>query len=88
MCHNLSAGCCGGSLLTDAVFVAPTMSPPPKRTQWRENLQNFRRDHMFSTKVLLNCCLVRRVIAWAAPTTKGRNATGSPLRDAGACDGV
>lgn len=64
-------------LLTDAVFVAPTMSPPPKRTQWRENLQNFRRDHGFSTKVLLNCCLVRRVIAWAAPTTKGRNATGS-----------
>lgn len=66
------------------MFVAPTMSTPPKRTQWREELQNFRRDHGFSKKVLLDCCLVRRVIAWAAPATKGRNAGGSlPSRGIG-----
>lgn len=54
------------------MLVAPAMSDPPKRTQWREDLQNFRRDHGFSRKVLLNCCLVRRVIAWATPNAKGR----------------
>lgn len=86
--HNPSASRRDGYLLTDAVFAAPTMSPPAKRTQWRENLQNFRRDHGFSKKVLLDCCLVRRVIAWAAPTAKGRNATGSPLQDASSCAGV
>lgn len=51
------------------------MSTPPKRSQWREELQNLRRDHGFSKKVLLNCCLVRRAIAWAAPNTKGRSVT-------------
>lgn len=63
----------GQQLLIETVFVAPTMSAPPKRTQWREDLQNFRRDHGLSKKVLLDCCLVRRVIAWAAPSTKGRS---------------
>lgn len=52
------------------------MSSPPKRTQWREDLQNFSRDHGFSKKVLLDCCLVRRVLAWAAPSTKGRHRRG------------
>lgn len=86
--YKLLAGGCDGFLLINAVFVAPTMSPPPKRTQWREGLRNFRRDHGFSKKVLLDCCLVRRVIAWAAPTTKGRHATGLAMQDASSCDRV
>lgn len=48
------------------------MCTPPKRTQWREDLQHFRKEHGFSKKVLLNCCLVRRIISWASPNTKGR----------------
>lgn len=70
----------GQQLLIKTVFVAPTMSAPPKRTPWREDLQHFRRDHGFSKKVLLDCCLVRRVIAWAAPSTKGRSVGGFPPR--------
>lgn len=50
----------------------PAMCTPPKRTQWREDLQHLRRDYGFSKKVLLNCCLVRRIISWASPNTKGR----------------
>ncbi|KAG8006210.1 hypothetical protein GBF38_005414, partial [Nibea albiflora] len=47
------------------------MCSPTKRTQWREDLQHFRKDHGFSKKVLLNCCLVRRIITWASPNPKG-----------------
>lgn len=61
--------------LTETVFVAAAMSTPPKRTRWREDLQNFRRDHGFSKKVLLDCCLVRRLVAWAASDAKGRRVT-------------
>lgn len=57
------------------MFVAPSMSTPPKRAQRREELQDLRRERAFSKKVLLNCCLVRRVIAWAAPKAKGRRVT-------------
>lgn len=45
-----------------------------KRSQWREGLQNLSRGHGFSTKVLLDCCLVRRLVAWATPNAKGRSA--------------
>ncbi|XP_051284771.1 Kv channel-interacting protein 4 isoform X1 [Dicentrarchus labrax] len=48
----------------------PAMCTPTKRTQWREDLQHFRKDHGFSKKVLLNCCLVRRIITWASPNPK------------------
>lgn len=37
----------------------------------REDLQHFHKDHGFSKKVLLNCCLVRRVLTWASPNSKG-----------------
>lgn len=57
---------------------APAMCTPPKRTQWREDLQHFRKEHGFSKKVLLNCCLVRRIISWASPNTKGRAKNTSP----------
>ncbi|XP_069561250.1 Kv channel-interacting protein 4 isoform X1 [Brachyistius frenatus] len=46
------------------------MCSPTKRTQWREELQHFRKDHGFSKKVLLNCCLVRRIVTWASPNPK------------------
>lgn len=58
----------------------PTMCSPPKRTQWREGLQHFRKDHGFSKKVLLNCCLVRRIVTWASPNAKGRRTTASWLQ--------
>ncbi|XP_044039554.1 Kv channel-interacting protein 4 isoform X2 [Siniperca chuatsi] len=48
----------------------PAMCTPTKRTQWREDLQHIRKDHGFSKKVLLNCCLVRRIITWASPKPK------------------
>ncbi|KAF5907016.1 Kv channel-interacting protein 4 isoform X1 [Clarias magur] len=34
-----------------------TMSTPGKRSQWREELWQFSRNHRLSRKVLLNCCL-------------------------------
>ncbi|KAF0029389.1 hypothetical protein F2P81_018494 [Scophthalmus maximus] len=43
------------------------MCSPTKRTQWRQDLQH----HGFSKKLLLNCCLVRRIITWASPIAKG-----------------
>ncbi|CAL8327414.1 unnamed protein product [Lota lota] len=40
------------------------MSEPPK--------EDFRKEHGFSKKLLINCCLVRRIITWATPTPKGK----------------
>ncbi len=49
------------------------MSAPVKRTQWdEEDLTQFREDHGLSKKVLLNCCLIRRIISWASPNKKGK----------------
>ncbi|CAB1449506.1 unnamed protein product [Pleuronectes platessa] len=59
----------------------PAMCSPSKRSQWREELRHFRKDPRFSRKVLLNCCLVRRLIAWASPDVKG---TEQPLGRAAA----
>lgn len=47
------------------------MCTPPEKTQCREDLEHFRKDHGFSKKFLLNCCLVRRIISWASPDPKG-----------------
>ncbi|CAM4530569.1 unnamed protein product [Leuciscus chuanchicus] len=46
------------------------MSTPVKRTQWDEDLSQFHKDHGLSKKVLLNCCLFRRIISWASPNKK------------------
>uniref|UniRef100_A0AAV2KMK9 Uncharacterized protein n=1 Tax=Knipowitschia caucasica TaxID=637954 RepID=A0AAV2KMK9_KNICA len=54
-----------------SIVLAARMCSPDKGSQWREELQHFRKDHRFSKKVLLNCCLVRRIIAWATPKAKG-----------------
>uniref|UniRef100_A0A3Q2WDX9 Kv channel-interacting protein 4 n=1 Tax=Haplochromis burtoni TaxID=8153 RepID=A0A3Q2WDX9_HAPBU len=43
------------------------MFTPSKTNQMRGDLQHFRKDYGFSRKVLLNCCLVRRIISWASP---------------------
>ncbi|XP_047671500.1 Kv channel-interacting protein 4 isoform X1 [Tachysurus fulvidraco] len=44
------------------------MSTPAKRSQWKEEL--FPRNHRLPKKVLLNCCLVRRIISWVQPVKK------------------
>ncbi|XDV17559.1 hypothetical protein PO909_023399 [Leuciscus waleckii] len=49
------------------------MSTPVKRTQWDEDLSQFHKDHGLSKKVLLNCCLFRRIISWASPNKKGKS---------------
>ena len=33
--------------------------------------QDFPKEHGFSKKLLINCCLVRRIIMWATPAPKG-----------------
>ncbi|MGH0149744.1 UNVERIFIED_CONTAM: hypothetical protein FKN15_016192 [Acipenser sinensis] len=49
-----------------------SLSTPVKSThKWREDLQQFRRNHAISKKVLLNCCLIKRIIAWANPSIPG-----------------
>ncbi|XP_046707384.1 Kv channel-interacting protein 4 isoform X2 [Silurus meridionalis] len=47
-----------------------TMSTPAKRSQWRKELWQFPRNHRLSKKVLMNCCLVKRIISWAQPVKK------------------
>ncbi|KAJ8416415.1 hypothetical protein AAFF_G00357030 [Aldrovandia affinis] len=48
-----------------------SLSTPVKRTRkWREDLRWFRRSHGISKKALLDCCLIRRIIAWASPNAK------------------
>ncbi|CAL8377995.1 unnamed protein product [Boreogadus saida] len=32
--------------------------------------QDFPKEHGFSKKLLINCCLVRRIIMWATPAPK------------------
>ncbi|XP_078256791.1 Kv channel-interacting protein 4 isoform X1 [Rhinoraja longicauda] len=45
--------------------------PSEKRTKkWREDIYEFRKKHGLSKRVLLNCCLVKRLIAWATPALK------------------
>ncbi|TNN71415.1 hypothetical protein EYF80_018364 [Liparis tanakae] len=46
------------------------MCTPNKRSQWMENIRRFRKEHVFSKRFLYNCCLVRRIITWAAPVPK------------------
>lgn len=46
--------------------------PSEKRTnKWREDIYEFRKKHGLSKRVLLNCCLVKRLLAWATPPMKG-----------------
>ncbi|XP_033869114.2 Kv channel-interacting protein 4 isoform X1 [Acipenser ruthenus] len=46
-----------------------SLSTPVKSThKWREDLQQFRRNHAISKRILLNCCLIKRIIAWANPS--------------------
>ncbi|KAL1270568.1 hypothetical protein QQF64_029584 [Cirrhinus molitorella] len=52
------------------------MSAPDKRTQWDEDLTQFRKEHGLSKKVLLNCCLVRRIFSWASPNKKAQETAG------------
>ncbi|CAL8241857.1 unnamed protein product [Merluccius merluccius] len=33
--------------------------------------EDLRQEHGFSKKVLINCCLVRRIVTWATPAPKG-----------------